>query len=177
MSALTAVTGFKDKLALYWMARTEQERKFLGAGAAIAVLALVYGVLLAPALEGSARLRKELPLLKQQKAQLESLAKTAAELAGQTPPQVTPMSRETLNASLSARGIKPEQVSMTGEYAKIQVSGVAFSSLYAWLEAQRLENRISVLEAAITVPTTASPPAGQVDATITLRQNADAGSR
>jgi general secretion pathway protein M len=175
MSALTAVAGFRDKLALYWMARTEQERKFLSIGGAIAVLALVYAVLLAPALEGSARLRKELPLLKQQKAQLEALAKTAAELSGQSAPQVTPMSRETLSASLSARGIKPESLSMTGEFAKVQVSAVAFSTLFAWLEAQRLENRISVLEAAITVPGAA--PAGQVDATITLRQNTDAGSR
>lgn len=173
MSALTMVAGFKDKLVLYWMARTEQERKFLGIGGAVVTLALVYGVLLAPALEGSARLRKELPLLKQQKAQLEALAKSAAELAGQSAPQVTPMSRETLNASLSARGIKPESLSMTGEYAKLQVSGVAFSNLFAWLEAQRLENRISVLDAAITAAT----PAGQVDATLTLRQNADAGSR
>ncbi|RSZ55743.1 type II secretion system protein M [Massilia atriviolacea] len=173
MSALAAVSGLKDKLALYWMARTEQERKFLGIGAAIVLLALVYGVFLAPALEGSARLRKELPLLKQQKAQLEALAKTAAELSGQSAPQVTPMSRETLGASLSARGIKPESLSMTGEYAKLQVTGVAFSNLFAWLEAQRLENRIGVLDAAIT----ASTPAGQVDATLTLRQNADAGSR
>ncbi|HEX8612506.1 MAG TPA: type II secretion system protein GspM [Telluria sp.] len=173
MSALTAVSGFKDKLALFWMARTEQERKFLSIGGAIAVLALVYGVFLAPALEGSARLRKELPLLKQQKAQLEALAKTAAGLAGQAPPQVTPMSRETLTASLTARGIKPESLSMTGEYAKVQVTGVSFANLFAWLEAQRLENRVGVLEAAIT----ASTPAGQVDATLTLRQNADAGSR
>lgn len=177
MSLLTAVNGFKDKLALYWMARTEQERKFLSVGGAIAMLALVYGVFLAPALEGSARLRKELPLLKQQKAQLEALAKTAAELSGQTAPQVTPMSRETLSASLSARGIKPESLTMTGEFAKVQVSAVAFSNLMAWLDAQRLENRISVLEAAITLPNAPSPPPGQVDATVTLRQNTDAGSR
>lgn len=177
MSAMTAVSSFKDKLALFWMARTEQERKVLGIGGAVVALALVYGVFLAPALEGSARLRKELPLLKQQKAQLEALAKTAAELSGQSAPQVTPMSRETLSASLATRGIKPESVSMTGEFAKVQVTGVAFSNLFAWLEAQRLESRITVLEAAITVPTTASPPAGQVDATITLRQNTDAGSR
>ncbi|ATQ73656.1 general secretion pathway protein GspM [Massilia violaceinigra] len=173
MSAFTAVSRLKDQMALYWMARTEQERKFLGIGGALAALLLVYALFLAPALEGSARLRAELPQLKQQKAQLEALAKTAAELSGQTPPQVTPMSRETLSASLTARGIKPESLSMTGEYAKLQVSGVAFSNLFAWLEAQRLENRISVLEAAIT----ASTPAGQVDATVTLRQNTDASSR
>ncbi|MFB9246448.1 type II secretion system protein M [Massilia antarctica] len=173
MSALSAVSRFKDQIGLYWMARTEQERKFLAIGGALAGLMLVYALLLAPALEGSAALRAELPQLKQQKAQLEALAKTAAALSGQTPPQVTPMSRETLSASLSARGIKPESVSMTGEYAKVQVSGVAFSNLVAWLEAQRLEHRIGVLEAAIT----ASTPAGQVDATFTLRQSTDAGSR
>ena len=39
---------------------------------------------------------------------------------------------------------------MTGEFARVQLSGVAFANLVGWLDAQRRENRISVQDAAIS---------------------------
>ena len=164
---MSALNKLKEKVVLYWIARTEQERKFLGVGGAVVALALVYAVAIAPALEGREKLRKDLPVLRQEAAQLQALALEASELARQAPPQVTPMTRESLGASLSARGLKPESLSMTGDYARLQLNGVSFANLYTWLDAQRRENRISVWEAAVTAAT----PAGQVDATLTLRQN------
>ena len=176
MSAFAAVNRLKEQLGLYWIARTDQERRFLSIGGAVVVLALVYAVGIAPALEGRERLRKELPLLRQEAASLQALALEAGELARTVPPQVTPMTRESLTASLAARSIKPESLTITGEYAKLQVNGVAFANLYAWLEAQRSENRIGVFDAGVTAAT----PAGQVDAVLTLRQDTsqtDAGPR
>ncbi|HEU4376301.1 MAG TPA: type II secretion system protein GspM, partial [Telluria sp.] len=57
------------------------------------------------------------------------------------------------------------------EFARVQLTGVAFANLVGWLDAQRRENRIAVQDAAIS----AKEPAGQVDATLTLRQDGGAG--
>jgi general secretion pathway protein M len=151
----------------YWMARNEQERRTLSIGAGVLLVALAYLVLIAPALDGRAALRRALPQLRQQAAQLRALADEARTLQGTPVPQVAPMAREGLLASLTARGITPASLSLTGDYAKLQLNNVSFANLMAWLDAARRENRIAVQDAAIT----ALPVAGQVDATLTLRQN------
>jgi general secretion pathway protein M len=168
MSAASNYRQLKERLATQWLARTEQERKYLGAGAAVVVLALVYMMFVDPAVTGTAQLRKELPQLRQQAAQLQSLALEAGELARQPVPQVTPMTRESLSASLAARSITAQSLTMTGEYAKLQLNGVSFAGMVNWLDALRRENRIAVQDASITAQSTV----GQVDATLTLHQNA-----
>jgi len=173
MSAMTAIRQMKDQAALYWMARTEQERKYLTVGAATVVGALVYMLFIGPALEGRAKLNQQLPQLRVEAATMQALALEAGELARAPAPQVTPMTKETLTASLATRSITPGSLVMTGEYAKLQLNGVAFANLYSWLDAQRRENRIGVEEIAVTAGT----PAGQVDATLTLRQNTGGTSR
>lgn len=173
MNVASKIGQVRERALAYWMARTEQERKFLAVGAAVVAVALFYLVLLAPALEGSARLRRALPELHQQAAQLRALAAEATALANQPVPQVTPMTRETLTASLGARGINATSLTMTGEYAKLQLNNVSFANLMAWLDAQRRESRIAVQEATFT----ALDAVGQVDAGLTLRQDMGAGAR
>ena len=170
MKAFEMIAKGREAFSTYWLARTEQERRFLGAGAVVVALALVYSVLLAPALDGRAKLTRALPEMRQQAATLRALALEAGELARQPVPQVAPMSRESLAASLAARSIKPESLTLTGEYAKLQLTGVNFASLSAWLDAQRREARIQVQDATISAQTAA----GQVDATLTLHQSTGA---
>jgi general secretion pathway protein M len=170
MSAASSINQLRQRLAVYWLARTEQERKFLLTGAAAALLALVYALFIGPALEGRTRLEKELPQLRQNDAQVRAMALEAGELAREPVVQVTPMTRESLSASLATLGITPQSISMTGEFARVQMAGISFANLVGWLDAQRRENRITVQDAAITAQT----PAGQVDATLTLRQDAGA---
>ena len=173
MSAASNIAQGKERLALAWLARAEQERKVLAIGAALAALALVYGLFVAPALAGKAALEKELPQLRTQNAQLRAMALEAGELARQPVVQVTPMTRESLTASLAAVSITPQSVAMTGEFARLQLSGVSFANLVGWLDAQRRENRVGVQESTVT----ALAVAGQVDASLTLRQDAGAGAR
>jgi general secretion pathway protein M len=168
MSAASTIGQFKERLAVYWLARTEQERKYLAAGAAVVLLALVYMLFIDPALSGRAQLRKDLPQLRQQASQMRALALEAGELARQPAPQVVPMTRESLTASLAARSMAPQSLTMTGEYAKLQLNGVAFANLVAWLDSERREHRVLVQDAAIMAQT----PEGQVDALLTLRQSA-----
>ena len=159
--------ALRERALAYWLARTEQERKFLGVGAAIVVVSLVYALLLAPALEGRDTLQRSLPALRQQAAQLQTLAAEASTLAATPAPAAPPMTREALLASMGQRGLTAGSITMTGEYAKVQLNGVSFANLVSWLDAQRRENRIQVQDAAFT----ALAAVGQVDATLTLRQN------
>ncbi|WLI89270.1 type II secretion system protein GspM [Massilia sp. R2A-15] len=173
MSAVSTVAQWRERATVAWMARTEQERKYLAIGFAVAVAAIVYALFIDPALSGRARLEKDLPVLRQQSAQLRAMALEAGELARAPQTQVAPMSQQALTASLASMSIVPQSVAMTGEFAKVQLNGVAFSSVVAWLDAQRRENRISVQDAVFA----AQGALGQVDATLTLRQDAGAGPR
>ncbi|GJJ05484.1 hypothetical protein RugamoR64_60220 [Duganella rhizosphaerae] len=169
MSKLTlTIQEYRGRASAFWSERTEQERKFLGIGGAVLGLAVFYSLLIAPALDGGAKLRKSLPELRQQAAELQALALEAAALRGQNTIAPAPMTREMLNAGLTARGLVTQSVSVTGEYAKVQMNGVSFPGLMAWLDAIRTESRIAVSEANISAQDTA----GMVNATLTLRQNA-----
>ena len=165
MSVVSAIAQLREQVTLYWLARTEQERKYLTVGGATIVGALVYMLFIAPPLEGRARLNAQLPAMRVEAARMQALALEAGELPRQ-PVQVTPMTRETLSASLTARSLAPTSLVMSGEFAKLQLNGVSFAALYSWIDAQRRENRIEVQEIGVT----AGSPAGQVDAAVTLHQ-------
>jgi general secretion pathway protein M len=166
MKAANSLSKMRAQLSLGWLARTEQERKFLTIGAGVVVGTLVYLLFISPAVTGRTQLQKALPQLRQDAALLRSMALEASELSRQPPAQGVPMARETLLASLSQMGMTAQSLTMTGEFAKVQLSAVPFSSLVGWLDAQRRDGRINVQDASIT----AAGDAGKVDATLTLRQ-------
>lgn len=157
----------RQRMDGFWLARSGQERKLLTLGGAVAGLALFYSLLIAPAVDGRARLRHDLPQLRQEAAEIAALARQAAELKQQTPPPVPPMSRASLAAALAARGLNAQSIGITGDYAKLQLSGVPFAGLSAWLDALRREQRIAVQEASIV----AQSVPGMVDASLTLVQS------
>ena len=173
MSVVSSYGRARERATGYWIARSEQERRYLAAGFGVALLALVYMGLIEPAVEGRARLQRSLPELRQQSAQLASMAVQARALSGQAPIPVTPMTRESLLASLTARGITPGSLTVTGEYARLQVTGVSFANLVSWLDAQRRESRLALQEGSFT----AQDPVGQADANLTLRQDTGTGPR
>ena len=167
MSTLKATLAqYRAGAEQFWQARTEQERKFLTVGGAVVGVALAYAVLVAPAMEGRAKLRKELPQLHQQEAELQALALQASALKGQTTVAPPAMTRDSLTASLAARSLKAQSVAITGEYARLQLNNVSFPGLMDWLAAQRRDGRITVEEAVINGQDTP----GQVDAALTLHQ-------
>ncbi len=173
MSAVSSIAQWRERIGLAWRARTDQERRTLTVGGGIAAGALIYMLFIDPAVSGRAQLEKDLPRLRQESAQLRAMAQEAGELARQPQPQVTPMTRDGVTASLAALSITPQTLTVSGESARIQLTGVSFANLVTWLDAQRRENRIAVQEAVIS----AQSAAGQVDATLTLRQDTGAGNQ
>ncbi|MGZ3183233.1 MAG: type II secretion system protein GspM [Telluria sp.] len=163
----------KEQLLVQWNARTEQERRFLSVGGAVVGAALLYALLIAPALEGRAKLRTQIPELRQQAAQVQALAAQAAELARQPVAQVTPMTQESLMGSFGARGVKPESITMTGDFARIQLKGASFAGVVATLDALRREGRVLAQD----VNVTAAGGEGIVDGTLTVRQVTSGAAR
>jgi general secretion pathway protein M len=156
MSFATTIAQYRERANAMWLSRTEQERRFLAIGGAVVLLALLYLILVDPAVEGRAQLRRQLP--------------QPGQLAAAPATQATPLTRETVSTSLSGRSLTPQSLSMTGEYIKLQLNNVSFANLATWLDEQRRANRVLVQDAVVT----ALPVAGQVDASLTLRQNTGA---
>ena len=171
MKGENVFSQLKEGVLVYWNARTAQERKFLAAGGGVVLLALVYSLFIGPAVEGRANLKKALPELRQQAAQVQAMAAEAQAISSAGVPQVMPMTQESLTTSLGARSIKPESITMTGEFAKVHVKEVAFANLVTWLDAQRRESRILVQDMDLS----GQGPAGMVGGTLTLRQDTGGG--
>lgn len=151
--------------------RTAQERRLIAFASVFLVLALIYLLLLEPAIEGRAQLQKNLPQLRQQVAELQAMTAEASTLAKASSQPASPATRESIEASLARQGLKAQNVTVTGEFVRLQLSGVAFAGLANWLEEARRTSRLSVSEATITG---LSQP-GSVDASLTLRQQRSGG--
>lgn len=171
MSFATNIAQYRERAGALWLARTEQERRFLAVGGGVVLLALLYLLLVEPAVNGRAQLRRSLPPLRQQAAELQAMAQEANNIAHAPTSQVTPLTREAVTTSMSSHGLTAQSLSMTGEYIKLQLNNVSFANLATWLDEQRRANRVLVQDAVVT----ALPTAGQVDASMTLRQNTGAG--
>lgn len=169
MSEFTAkMQKLQASAQAFWQERTEQERRMLSIGGVVLGLGLFYGVLIDPAVEGRAKLRKDLPALRQQAAELQALGRTAMELKARTPIQANRATNDTLNAGLAANGLKASTLTISGELVKLEVKGAPFAAIAAWLDTVRRTDAITVQDANIT----ATPMPGMVDAVFTLHQRA-----
>jgi general secretion pathway protein M len=167
MSVATNLAQYRARATALWLARTDQERRFLAVGGAVVLVTFLYLVLVDPAVTGRAQLMRSVPQLRLQAAELQAMAQEANTLAHTPPVQVVPLTREGVAASLSGRGLNPQSLSVTSEFIKLQLNNASFATLTAWLDEQRRGNRLLVQDAVVT----ALPAAGQVDATLTLHQN------
>ena len=150
----------------FWAVRDARERAMLSAAAAVVTFGLIYALLIDPALTGRERLNKDLPLLRQQVAQLQALSKQAEALSGKPAPAAAAISRENIEAALARSGLKPQSVISTGDYAKVQLAAVSFAGTLTWLDDMQKTALLYVVDADIV----ALAQADMVDATLTLRQ-------
>ncbi|MDB5798664.1 MAG: type secretion system protein [Paucimonas sp.] len=151
----------------FWSAREPRERKLLAWGLAALLLAALYLLLIDPALTGRAQLRKDLPALRQQVTQMQSMARELEKApAAADAAQAAPATRESLEASLAPAGLKAQSITVTGEIIRIQMNGVSFAALVGWLEQAAKNSGITVVESSIVAQTQPDT----VNATLTLRQ-------
>lgn len=153
----------------FWAARDAREHLMLAAAAVVGALSLIYATMIDPAITGRERLNNNLPVLRQQVAQLQALAKEAAALFGKPAQPMAAISKESIEAALSRKGLKPQSVMLTGDFAKVQLIAVSFADTLGWLDDMQKTALFSVVEANIV----ALAQADKVDATLTLRQQND----
>jgi general secretion pathway protein M len=164
------LTGLLDQstqsFSAFWVARDIRERAMLAAAALVVTFGLTYALLIDPALAGRDRLNKNLPVLRQQAAQMQALSKEAAVFSGKSAAPLLAMSREYLETALARNALKPQSVMLTGDFAKVQLSSASFTATLNWLDDMQKAAQISVVEANIVA--LAQPDL--VNATFTLRQ-------
>ncbi len=163
---LSILNGLLESLAVFWRERNARERKAIALAALVIVLALIYSIFIGPALAGRAQLEKALPALRQQAAELQLLSKQATALAGVTAPPAVVITKDSLEAALTRRVMKPQSVVLTGELVKLQFESASFAGIVNWLDEMQKNARLSVVEANIE----ALAPVDMVNATLTLRQ-------
>jgi len=166
MSMANTFGQWRQSFAAFWEGRNARERMLLAVGAAVVLLGLLYALLIDPALSGRDRLNKDLPQLRAQVAQLQALAREAAGLNSGAPQNPAPMSKESIEAELVRKGLKADNVGVTGEIARLQLSGASFAALVGWLDEIQKSSLVSVVEANIV----AQAQPDSVNATLTLRQ-------
>jgi general secretion pathway protein M len=159
--------GMKQTLSTFWSERNKREQNMLAATMVVAVLGLLYVLFIDPAISGRADLEKRLPQLRQQAAEVQALSKEASALGGKTTAAPPPaMTRESIETSLSRKGLKAQSVTVSGELAKLQLNDVPFSATTEWLAEVQKTARMSVVEAVVE----AQQQPDMVNANLTLRQ-------
>ncbi len=157
---------------VFWQERKPRERKALALGAAAVIVALLYALVVDPAIRGREQLAKTLPSLRQQAAEMQALSRQAAQLAqagAAAPPAPT---REAIERSLSSKGLKAQSVVLDGGLTRVQLASVPFSLLLDWLDDAQKTARLSVIDASIV----AQPAVDTVNATLTLQQQTSGGT-
>ena len=160
------LSTLNESATAFWNGRNERERSILLYGSLALVLLLIYAIFFGPALNGRTALNKDLPALRQQAAEMQALSKQAAELNSGGTSEAPPISQESIAASLSSHGMKPQNLSVTDDLVRMQLNPVSFAGLLDWLDDQQKTSRLTVVDANFI----ALPQTDTVNATVTLRQ-------
>ena len=156
----------RDAFDTFWLERDPRERKMLAIGSAAVVAALLYFVAIGPAINGLTKLQKDLPQLRQQALALQALATQAQALAATPPAAATLSTSESIEASLTRKGFKPQSIVVTGDLVRVQINGVSFAGLLDWLDEMQKAARLTIVESNFT----AQAQTDIVNATLSLRQ-------
>lgn len=167
MNLATLYQQSKQSFWEFWAARDARERIMLSAGAVVVGLALIYLALIDPALTGRAQTNKNIPLLREQVAQMQAMAKEATALP--SPPtsssQAT-LSRELIVTTMTGKGLPTQNVTVSGDQVTVQLATASFAATLAWLDEIQKSARLAVVEANIV----ALEQPDMINAKLTLRQ-------
>jgi general secretion pathway protein M len=150
----------------YWQARTQRERNILLASTFLLALLLCWLWMVLPALEGRAAWKKNLPALRVQQTQIQTLLAELKAAPSAVEKKLVPVSRQLIESSLIEKSLKPDNLSVIGEVVALKFTNTSFSSLLGWLQEIQGSAQLRVTESTIS----ALPQADHVDVTLSLRQ-------
>ena len=163
-SAVSFVATVTDTFNQFWEARQPRERAYLSIAAVFFMLTLIYLIAIDPALSGRETLRTALPGLHQQAAQMQQMAQELAALPGTDSRH--DVTRELVESTLSANGLKAQNLSVSDSTVRAQFSSATMSGLQGWLLELQKSCALYVEEIKIT-----GLDGGQVSAALVLRQS------
>ena len=150
--------AWMDRWPPFWQARAPRERMILIVGGMALGASLFYLLVAAPLQNKLARLEKNLPVLRKQSAEMQTLVVEAREL-GSAPAEAAlhgSALQQALQASLEGKGMKvvqlvvqPVGAGQAGDVVLIRLSQVPFGQWADWLELVRNQHKLKVLEASI----------------------------
>ena len=153
----------------FWDARQERERQILIIAAIFFVVLLLYLVAIEPAMNGREELKKSLPNLHQQAAQMQSMAQELATIPSAE--NRHEVSRELVETAMGNNGLKAQTLSVNDGIVRAQFSTATMSGLQGWLLELQKSGGLFVEEIKIT-----GLEGGLVSASMTLRQSGQTGS-
>jgi general secretion pathway protein M len=166
MNLADLINRYRQAFSEFWVARNVRERSLLALAALVVAFGLAYAVLVDPALSGREQLKKSLPVLRQQVAQMRAMAKQVSLLSATHAVPAATMTRDGIEAALARNGLKAQEVLLNGDFAKIQLNSASFAGMLFWLDDLQKTAMLSVTDADIV----ALPQPDKVNATITLHR-------
>jgi len=156
----------KTLAATFWQQRNRREQLMLTAAAGVVLCALIYLVLIEPAMTGRQRLQSSLPSLRQQTIELQQLLRQAQALPTTAQRPAVAFSQSDIEQALARNNLSSKRIALSGDSAKLELAASSFSGLLNFLQEVQKTAGWQVSEASFNA--TAQP--GLVDTTITLRQ-------
>lgn len=155
-----------NKLRDDWNKRELRERQILLGVGIVVFASLLYLFAIQPAQSGIKDLETSTPGLKLQAATMTNMAAQYSTLSKTLAENIPPVTRESIEATLSRRNIKTQSLTVSNDIVRFQVNVVAYANLMEWMLEMQKAARLGVEE----VKLTSLAEAGQVSAVVTLRQ-------
>lgn len=150
----------------FWIERDPRERRLLALGGGVVLSAAIYLLAIAPAVQGSARLKQDMPELRAQSAAMQAMAAEVRRFAANPASSPPSSTRQDIEASLARNGLKAQNMAVSGDLIRVQMSAVAFSGVLRWLDELQKTARLDVLETSFT----AQSQPDTVNVAVSLRQ-------
>ncbi|MBP0622962.1 type II secretion system protein M [Cupriavidus consociatus] len=143
--------AWQDHFNAFWSARNPREQAILAGGAAVMVLVIGYTLLWEPAAEGRQRLARNLPQMRADLAEMESLAQEARGLKATPAPALRGDAlTQALQDSLGQHGLKATRLAAGADNnVQVQLDKVPFGAFSSWLQDVRQQQRMKVIDARI----------------------------
>ena len=137
-------------IAKMWQVRNQREKQLLTIAAALLISFLGWVLLVNPALRGRAQWQRELPGMQSELAQMRSLLTEMAKLPAHSKESRLALSRQTLESSLTEKGLKAEQLEITANHVNARFIDISFASFAELLQQWQITSQLFVDEVTIT---------------------------